>query len=147
MQHREEHWARSPQGRLSMTLGKALPCFPIGEVGRWIPSPTTSQMTVMNNSLFKGEGWPAISLSLDGHRNSSSLFDLEHMSGPLMQTENEGVSKDPAEGVPQDLLFWTQPHSRLLGEGGASLHRYVPCPNPPEVSHPSLAIVMCSRFQ
>ena len=147
MQHREEHWARSPQGRLSMTLGKALPRFPIGELGRWIPSPTTSQMTAMNNSLFKGEGRPAISLSLDGHRNSSSLFDLEHLSGPLMQTENEGVSHDPAEGVPQDLLFWTQPHSRLLGKGVLLCIDTSPHPNPPEVSRPSLSIVMCSRFQ
>ena len=84
-----------------MTLGKSLPHFPTGELGRWIPSPTTSQMPAMNNSLFKGEGRPAISLSLDGHRNSSSLFDLEHLSGPLMQTENEGGSQNPEEGVPR----------------------------------------------
>lgn len=145
MQHREERWARSPL--LSTTLGKALPRFSTGELGRCIPSPTTSQMTAMNNSLFKQEGRPAISVSLDGHRNSSSLFDLEHLSGPLMQTENEGVSHDPAEGVPQDLLFWTQPQSRLLGKGALLCIDTSPCPNPPEVPHPSLAIVMRSRFQ
>lgn len=108
-----------------MTLGKSLPPFPTGELGRWIPSPTTSQMPVMNNSLFKGEGRPAISLSLDGHRSSSSLFDLEHLSGPLMQTENEGGSHDPAEGVPGPALL-DSASQVVAGEGGASLHRYLP---------------------
>lgn len=46
---------------LSTTLGKALPRFFTGELGRCIPSPTTSQMTAMNSSLFKREGRPAIS--------------------------------------------------------------------------------------
>ena len=85
----------------------------------------------MHNSLFKGEGQPAVSLSLDGHRNSLNLFDLEHLSGPLIiQTEKEEDAMALQKGSLRTCSSGLIAPGLVAGEEATYLNRLPPSPNP-----------------